>query len=69
MFIKNKQGKALINLGSCLINIFEISKTRKNFNFIMSGQTRDAKALGREGNSPDHKLKSLNNNLVNKVKN
>jgi hypothetical protein len=35
----------------------------------MSKRTKDAKALCREGNSPDHKLKSLNNNLVTKVKN
>jgi hypothetical protein len=69
VFIKNKQGKALIDLGSCLRDTFEISKTRKNFNFIMSKRTRDAKALSREGNSPDHKLKSLNNNLVSKVQN
>jgi len=34
----------------------------------MSKRTQDAKALCREGNSPDHKLKSLNNDLVTKEK-
>jgi hypothetical protein len=63
----NYFGKALINLGSCLIRTFEISKTRNGIYFIMSKRTWDAKALCREGNSPDHKLKSLNNDSVTKV--
>jgi len=61
---ENNLGKALINLGGCLKGAFEISKTRNKLYLLPSKRTWDAKAPSREGNSPDHKLKTLNKNLV-----
>ena len=63
-FYKNNSGKALINLGERLIGFFDISKTQNGIYYIKSRQTWSAKVLGRKGNSPDHKLKTLNKNLV-----
>jgi len=44
-----------------LINSFEVSKTNNGTYLLIGKRTYDAKAVCREGNSPDHKLKSLNN--------
>ena len=62
----NKIGKALINLGGRLIGSFEISETKNDLYLKNCRQTYSEKVLSREGNSPDHKLKSLNKNLVKK---
>jgi len=51
-----------------LIGSFEVGETPNGINFIIGRQTWSAKVLSRKGNSPDHKLKALNKNLVLKDK-
>jgi len=63
-FLKNNIGKALINLGGRLIGSFAISKTLNDIYLINCRQTYSEKVLSQKGNSPDHKLKPLNKNLV-----
>jgi hypothetical protein len=39
-------------------------ETKNRINLFLGLQTYDAKAVCQKGNSPNHKLRSLNNNLV-----